>query len=471
MKKSIQIKLVCLVLLSLLVAVSLSLLLHFVFFRPFYLNHTENRLLGVFEEIEAHLYEENFHEILKELDYKHQAGIIIIDKNFEATLFYQNLTSSTEEGVFKDLKNLIEKSKDTLEYSHIFQQLEGDGELHRQIFIKKLPDDSYCVLSSPLEVFESSMDAMDEFHLMAGSIACISGVIMTIFCAKQFTKPIISISKATDSLSRLDFQQKINYESQDELGQLASSINLLSEKLEKHKNALKDEVDFQKILCQNISHELKTPISVINGYLEAIFYGAIQDEQKKTEYIKVAINECGRMTNLIDSMLHLSNLSSFQEKGLEKQLFSSQEFEKQIRSHCDSILQKNNIVLEGEFQPLGIWGNEELLLQAFGNFVSNAVKYGDGNEIRMSLEKDNQWIYLCLFNSGNAVPVAEQERIFDFFYMIDKVRSRESSSHGLGLSLCKTVAKLHQGETFCESISGGMKFTLQVPRESEVTLS
>lgn len=463
-KRSLKLKLLSMFLVSLIISLLLSFGLHMVFFQPFYLNHYEIRLMEIFVQIEENLESEDFLDLIMELDYTQQVDIIIADEKLRYALRSHNQTVETERRLEPDFHNLITKEATTLEKSHISVETTGDDSPPRLVFIKKLYDGRYCILTHPWEPLVSNMKATTDFHFLVGGVASLMGVLSTLFFSKQFTKPIIEICKATEGLAELDFQQKITYESQDELGHLAKNINVLSHKLEENRKALKNEIDFQKVLSQNMSHELKTPISVMKGYLEGVVHGIADTEETREEYLHIVLDECDRMTCLIDRMLHLSKLTSFQETGLAISPFSSTLFVKNIQLHCSGLLQKHHLILEEGVESMQCMGNQELLIQGFGNFLSNAIKYGDLQTLNIILEEKGEWQYFHLYNSGTLVAEEELERIFNVFYMVDKARSRSNNSHGLGLAVTKTIAQLHQGEAYCTRGEGGMIFTMKIPK-------
>lgn len=471
MKTSIRQKLLVLFTLSLGSSLVLSFLLHWIFFSPYYLNHIEKRLLAVFDEVESHLYEDNFEEIVGEIDYRQQVGIIIADETFEYSFFAAILNSSTGDILATELKNLISSQAQTLKESHISVQLQeeslsGEDYLARLMVIKRLSNGYYCILSHPLSTLESSMDAMHQFHFMAVAIGFLLGLLSTLFYAGRFTKPIIEISEATKRMSKLDFEQKISYHSQDELGELATNINILSEKLEEHRVALKKEIAFQKVLSQNMSHELKTPISVMKGYLDAIAYGIAAKKNAEDEYIAVVLEECDRMNELIGQMLHLSKLTSVQTEDLVKSTFSSSDFATRISNQHHGLLTQHTVTYKESVPPLDLWGNPDLLAQALGNFVTNAVKYGDKQEILFTISQTQTHHRYSVFNTGPPLPPEECDKVFDVFYMVDKARSREQNSHGLGLSVTKTIAELHNGKVYCENTPLGVTFFLELPKKN-----
>lgn len=470
--KSLTAKLLSFFLFTLLLSLTISYILHTVFFQPYYLKMYEKRMLSIYDSIEAELDSEYFLDIIIDLDYSQQVDIVIADRNLRyAVRSHERGSSVTEQRLDMDFHNLITYEYETLQSSYLCEPLLTDSQPPRLVFIKKLSNEKYCILTHPWENLETNMEDITEFHFLVAAVACGVGILATLIFSRRFTKPIIEISKATEGLSQLDFQQKITYTSQDELGHLAHSINTLSNKLNENRTALKNEIAFQKVLSQNMSHELKTPISVMKGYVEGVYHGIANTEEVRQEYLEIVLEECDRMTILIDRMLHLSKLTSFQEQGLENDFFSALTFKGNIQSHCGVLLQQNNLTLEEEEQEssdLPFYGNLELLVQGFGNFISNAVKYGDKNILRLSLSQEEDYQYFSLYNSGNLVPEEEMTRIFNVFYMVDKARSREGNSHGLGLAVIKTIAELHHGEAYCTQEVDGMVFTLKIPTSSKL---
>lgn len=462
--KSLTQKLLYMFLFSLMTSLVISFILHYAYFRPYYLNHQEKRLLDIYEQVEASLHHSDFYDIIAELDYSKQVDVSIADTNFRNAVRTQSSGGIVEERIQPDLHSVFTKEFELLDSgTALYTSITEDGAHPRLVMVKKLSNGKFCILSQPWEQIESNMEAVTDFHFLVGGIACLISILTTLFLARRFTKPIIEISTATEGLSKLDFKQKITYQSQDELGQLATSINVLSKRLEEHRDSLKSEIAFQKVLSQNMSHELKTPISVMKGYLEGVLYGVVETQEEQNEYLNVVLSECDRMTVLIDSMLHLSKLTSFQESGLEMNPFTTEELAKKIQEHSSILLEKNEMSLESKVTSGTMYGNFELLVQAVGNFVSNAVKYGDHKRVCLQIEEVKDVYEISLYNSGQILPESEWKQIFGVFYMIDKARSRSSNSHGLGLSVTQTIAQLHRGTVGCCSAEDGMIFTITIP--------
>lgn len=470
MIKSIKNKLLSLFLISLLVALLISLGIHLLFFRPYFLNFTENKLISIYTEINQNIERDDFEVFVSEIGFKEQLGIVVSDINFEYVFIPHILSTTTKNNLILESKYLIDTIDVDLEKSYICVQLnnsmiENDDAIERMFFIQKLSNGYYCILSHQLETLENNINAMNQFHIIVGLIACLFGVITTIFFSKSFTKPIIEINAITQKMSHFDFGSNIQYNSQDELGQLSQNINILSNNLEEYQIALKKEIEFQKILSQNISHELKTPIAVMKGYLEAISYGIASKKGKVEEYTSIVLNECEQMTLLIDQMLELSKLTSALEHTFDETIFSSSDFNQIIKNKHNALLEHKNIEFICNIQELQLRGNLELVSQCIGNFITNAIKYGDNVKIVFEIKEEKNYSIYSVFNTGSTISKPEQEKIFDVFYMIDKARSRKYNSHGLGLTVCKSVADIHKGSVFCENKDNGVIFYLKIPND------
>lgn len=186
MKKSISNKLLTLFLISLLVSLLISFSVHFFFFRPYFLNFTENKLNSIYNEINQNIEYTDFDVFVSEIAFKEQLCIIISDVDFEYIFFTHTLSTKTQNNLIYESKYLIENSNTDLENSYICIELDNsiignDDGIERMFFIKKLSNGNYCILSHQLETLESSINAMNQFHIYVGLIACLFGAITTFF--------------------------------------------------------------------------------------------------------------------------------------------------------------------------------------------------------------------------------------------------------------------------------------------------
>lgn len=465
MKRSISLKLLSLFSIALFSVVFFSFLLHAMFFQNYYVQQREAKFLELYEIVETYQESTHLQQRLSDLDRLEQIGIAVAEPRLRTAVYSHIPTGEDGVPLERELHELIQNEYDVLKAgAYVCKFILGDEGPDRLVFVKRFESGDYCIMTHSTGALESSFDTMYQFHMIAGGLATLVSVFLVLLFSRKFTRPIIAMSEVTEGLSQLDFQQKVAVSSEDELGQLGRSINVLSERLEENREALKREIDFQKVLSQNMSHELKTPIAVIKGYLEALSFGIVSTEEEQEEYFQVIIQECDRMTQVIDVMLHLSKLTSFQENGFEKQHFSARGFQERVLGQSGNLLAQNQIQCGSYCDDMEVYGNEELLIQAYGNFVTNAVKYGDHQEMVSHFYEKGDMQVFSLYNSGVPLAQEECEKVFDVFYMVDKVRSRAANSHGLGLSVTKTIVELHGGSVVCVPREEGVSFEMRIPK-------
>jgi two-component system sensor histidine kinase VanS len=281
------------------------------------------------------------------------------------------------------------------------------------------------------------------------------------------TQPVIEMSRIANSISKLDFEKKVSFQSEDELGTLAASINMLSDRLRASIDDLKKDIEFQKTLSRNLSHELKTPIGVIKGYAEGLKYGLADTEEKKENYLGVMIGECDRMDELVKEILLLSRLSAKDFVLKDKTEFTAGSIFSAINERFAYELEGEQIKFLCDIKnPAVIYGNYDLIFHAVTNLFSNAVKYNDDRrQIELSASETDSETVIRIFNTCAGIPEGELLKIFDEFYKIDPSRSREEKGHGLGLSIVRSVAVLHGGCVSARNKDDGVEFELIFPKK------
>lgn len=361
--------------------------------------------------------------------------------------------------------HLITTNLNELDTSHVYTLLEGVGESGAIVaYIKRTQGGEYIVITSPMQPIDINMDIMNEFYLVSGGVGLIIGWLFIVQFSKQFTKPITSISNIAKKMANLDFQEKIHYPYNNELGELSKSINFLSEQLEENIQALQEEIEFQKLLSRNASHELKTPIAILKGYAEGIYYGITDSPEQERQYLEIMINECDRMDLLVKEMLTLSKLSSQESSAYPMKEFQAILMKEQIEQVFEPLMQQKGIDFRTKVEASRIYGNIDLLVQSVYNFLSNAMKYGDGQIVSFTIEERIEHTYLEVYNTGSSIEEKEMKKIFNLFYTVDQARTREKNAHGLGLSIVQSIAELHQGEVSCRNQRGGITFCLKIPK-------
>lgn len=277
--------------------------------------------------------------------------------------------------------------------------------------------------------------------------------------AYKTVKPIEQMVKAIKAFSVGDFSSRINVKSKDEIGTLAISFNSMADNLESSENVRRNFIS-------NVSHELKTPMTTISGFIDGILDGTIPPD-KETHYLKIVSAETKRLSKLVSTMLNLSRIDNGNVKLIKKPFDISKVVIDVLRSFEKSISDKSiNLQCDDISSDLFVNADIDMIYQVVYNLVENAVKFTDENgHINANLTSDDKKIIFKLRNSCSGISNEDLPKIFDRFYKGDKSRSKDKNSIGLGLYLVKSIIKLHDGEVFVASSQGRYcEFTFELPQ-------
>jgi len=215
----------------------------------------------------------------------------------------------------------------------------------------------------------------------------------------------------------------------------------------------------------NVSHELKTPLTSIKGFVETLLEGAMEDKENSINFLKIINNHADRLNTLINDLLDLSHMES-KEVVLKKERFILSELVSEIILGFKSQAKKKVVELSSELpKGLEISADKSKIEQVFTNLINNAIKYNkEKGFVRVYSEQLEDKIKIIIEDSGSGIPARDVSRIFERFYRVDKARSRELGGTGLGLSIVKHIVELHSGTVGLQSIEGlGSKFWFTLP--------
>lgn len=321
------------------------------------------------------------------------------------------------------------------------------------------------------------------FFLLITSIFTLSVcMIISYFLSKQFTAPLLQIGAVADTMSRLDFSQKYEGAAKDEIGQLGASINLLSEHLEAAISDLqqsntrlaseieeKERIDaLRREFIINVSHELKTPIAVIQGYAEGLKLGVAENSDDRRYYCETIADEAARMNDMVMQLLQLSKL----ELGRE----TPEPEDVDLDELCRDIIEKTAVlwrekqqIIDFEDTNLHLTTDEGMLAQVVTNYVTNAVRYApeSGKIVLRAVREPDGATTLSVMNEGAGLAEEELEKIWEKFYRTDKARARADGGTGIGLSIVRAVADTLGGTCGAQNVEGGIEFWFRLPKNLE----
>ena len=297
------------------------------------------------------------------------------------------------------------------------------------------------------------------FYASVATFAIVACIIW--FFSFKMIKPLRQMSIAAKKLANGDFSVRVPVTSSSEVGTLAKSFNEMADSLSVSETTRRNFI-------ANVSHELKTPMTTIAGFIDGILDGTIpQDKQK--QYLRIVSNEVKRLSRLVASMLSLSRIDNG-ELRLNKQPFNISDVIISTLLTFEQKIEQRHIDIRGLescMQPVTVNGDPDLIYQVVYNLFENAVKFTDkGGYIQVTLTEYADRTELEIKNSGHGIAPDEIVHIFERFYKTDKSRSQDKNGMGLGLYIVKTIMHLHGGDITAQSvIDEYCSFTLWLPKD------
>ncbi|CUH92197.1 sensor histidine kinase [Herbinix luporum] len=332
-------------------------------------------------------------------------------------------------------------------------------------------------LRSNFESIQESVALSNQFLGYIGLIAVVIGIIAMLMISRKFTKPILEMAHIAKRMSELDFDAKYHVRENDEIGVLGTSLNTLSDKLQetilelkRANNELqidiqkKTEIDeMRKEFLSNVSHELKTPISLIQGYAEGLVENVNEDEENRNFYCEVIIDEANKMNQMVKKLLTLNELE-FGSNQVNFERFDIVQLINSVLWSTEILFKQKQVTLHfDEKEPIYVWADEYLIEQVVTNYINNALNHVDGKKIiEIKLIPRDNVLRVAVFNTGNRIPDDELDKIWVKFYKVDKARTRKYGGSGIGLSIVKAIMNSHNKECGVVNHSKGVEFWFEL---------
>ena len=350
--------------------------------------------------------------------------------------------------------------------------------------IGNLDNGDYIMLRASIESIQESAQISSQFFVYVTiCVSCVSFLAM-LFISRRFTEKILDLAKIAQKMSHLDFAQKYPVETEDEIGVLGESINTLSETLEKTLGELKSanvqlqrelekkvQIDeMRKEFLSNVSHELKTPIALIQGYAEGLQENINDDAESRDFYCEVIMDEAAEMNVLVKKLLDLNRIE-FGTETLTMEHFDIVATIDNILSNAEILFRQKEAVLKFNAEnSVYVWGDVYLVEEAFTNYMSNALNHVDGEKIiEVKVEKKNDIVRISVFNTGALIPEDDIEQIWVKFYKVDKARTREYGGSGVGVwSIVKATMERLGQHYGVENRENGVEFWFTLDASNEV---
>ncbi len=322
-------------------------------------------------------------------------------------------------------------------------------------------------LAMPLKDVESQIRFIYRVVLIGGIIAIIFVFILGYFISRSIVTPITQMKEIAQAIAMGDFSKRMDVKANDELGVLAKSLNTMADELQLKIDNLRKMDKVRTDFVANVSHELKTPLTSIKGFIETLEDGAIDDKENAARFIAIIKKHADNLSNIINDLLSLSEFELGKDK-LDRSEFDLRESVEEVGLGFNHALAFKKQVLEKNFlgENFLINADKTKIEQVLVNLIDNAIKYSaEGKTIKIDIADKGKDFLISIQDSGIGIPREHLSRIFERFYRVDKARSRRLGGTGLGLAIVKHIIILHGGSIDIESEPGiGTKVSITLPK-------
>lgn len=397
----------------------------------------------------------------------------------------------------QNLISAINKSKDSSKFTAFKNSHRRILYGEEKISITKISDDVLnCILLSgkmdngyliyievPIAAIEESVRISNNLLIIMGIIIAIVSAVISSVISMKFTKPILKLNEIANKMANLDFSEKYRVtDSDDEINELGKSINEMSNKLEKtikqlrkNNNQLEKDIEekskideMRKQFISDVSHELKTPIALIQGYAEGLIENVNTDEESKKYYAEVILDESNKMDKLVKQLLELMTIE-YGKRDFNNTKFNICELIQEVIRKCNVMLEETGAQVQFEnTNPIYVYADEFYMDQVFTNYFTNAIKHVkeiNGKKeivIKTDINENNKKVRISVFNTGDNISEDNIQRIWGRFYKIDSSRNRNDGGTGIGLSLVKAIMNSYNSEYGVINKKDGVEFYFDI---------
>ena len=316
----------------------------------------------------------------------------------------------------------------------------------------------YLYVSSDMDALRQSWRQFQNVYMLIALNVMVVTFAISYVATKKQAEPLKEMADAARRFARGDFSLRVEDNGRlDEISQLTQAFNAMADSVESSETLRREFI-------ANISHEMKTPMTVISGFVEGILDGTIPPEDE-TRYLRVISSEIKRLSRLISSMLDMSRLQSVNEKVISESRFDATEVVRLALLSLERKIDEKELSVETELPqtPITARGDKDSITQVVYNIIGNAIKFSvQGGVIRLALWKQGGKAYVSVENHGETIPKHELPHIFDRFHKTDKSRSADREGVGLGLYIVKTILDNHNEDVFVTSGNGSTKFVFSL---------
>lgn len=464
MKKSIKIRLAVTYIGIMCLSLAVMLLVNSLFLEKFYLRKKTESLKKVYNTMNDTSDTRYYSSLADDEKFKqycdeNNLSMIVVENVTSRILFAyaknsERLYSEIQFGVLDDF---VRGKREILEATdnYIVEKKTDDVKAMDSVnMVGVLDNGNGFLITTPAQSLKDSALISNVFYLYIGLFTIFISSVVIWFISRHITRPLQQLSELSKEMANLNFDAKYTSTSEDEIGVLGNNLNRMSGELEKTISELrtannelqkdiekKEQIDeMRKEFLSNVSHELKTPIALIQGYAEGLQECINDDQESREFYCDVIIDEAAKMNNMVKKLLSLNQLE-FGNDTVNMERFDLTELVKGVVQSAQLLAsQKEAEIRFLQEEPISVWGDEFKIEEVVTNYVSNALNHVDfEKKIEIKAVKHGDVVRLSVFNTGARIPEEDLDKIWIKFYKVDKARTREYGGSGIGLSIVKAI--------------------------------
>ena len=416
---------------------------------------------------------------LKSICIEKNISWVILDTNHSEILDYDSRNANRlYASLFGYITGVAPAKSSTLEETDNYTlEVNRDMDMDYLDMWGMLDNNNVFLIRLPMAGISDSIQISNMFYLYTGMIVVAISILAIWFLSQRLTKPLEELTDISIRMSNLDFNAKYESGGEDEIGVLGQNFNKMSKELEQTiselktaNNELQKDIekkeridDMRKEFLSNVSHELKTPIALIQGYAEGLKECINDEAESRDFYCEVIIDEAAKMNNMVKKLLTLNQLE-FGNDQISMECFDLTELVRGVVNSAQLLAdQKDAQILFVQDTSVYVWGDEFKIEEVVTNYVSNAINHIDGErKIEIKMQRREGHIRLSVFNTGKPIPEEDIDKIWIKFYKVDKARTREYGGSGIGLSIVKAIMESMNQIFGVKNYENGVEFWFEL---------
>lgn len=439
-------------------------LFQIIFFNSFYEGMKQREIKRIGEKLEKSYGTEHFEENLYRVSFRNGLIVQLFDEN--RTL----IISSNMFGNFRPFKN---GGKEVEHFFNMFSdgkdkvlEVINDDRLRAKLVVygsKLVSKDGkkvYLYINAPLERLDATSAVLQDQLIIITVLSLVIAIMLGYFIAKKFAKPITKMNETSKKLAKGDYNVVFEGGEYTEIDELADTLNYTTKELKKTDELRKD-------LIANVSHDLRTPLTIIKAYAEMIRDLSGENKEKREEHSQIIIDETDRLSNLVGELLDLSKLES-RNIEIQQQNFELTELIKTTLKRFKILEEQEgyNFVCDELGNQINVYADSDKIEQVLYNLLNNAVKHtGEDKKITIKIEEKEELIKVSIIDTGKGIEAEELDKVWDRYYRSSKERTRKNEGTGIGLSIVKNILELHQVDFGINSTLGvGTEFWFELKK-------